>query len=452
VLPCDVYAQTLHNQTLDAITKHAKVAVGNSQINVGGGPQSIVVYKHADSPALLYVANYFSNSVSVVTTSDNTILKEIPVGDSPKSLAIDYNPHTGDRIYVVNSGKDSNSVSVITPSNNTILKEIPVMTDPEDLAVDPDIHTIYVANSGDNSVSVINGMTLKVIKNITVGDKPEDLAVDPDTHTIYVANSGSNSVSVMNETSLNVTRTITVGASPVHLAVDTNRRAIYVANFDSGGISVIDGVSNYVVTGAAFDINPPNSGLIKCNKNQTTPINQYLYLRSGTTCTADPNKGFEFSGWVENLSHNSTSTLSTTNSTDSASSSILDFFGIKPNDTATTFNPTKFGSFTANFKAVPPPIPPEYLLAIFGLTVSIIIPSIFRWINGWRQRRNLDKCIKKIYSEKSKTLGQQDAEKEVRYSSKDDAEKEVRYLYIKGKISESHLEKLNEMIAAKFKV
>ena len=38
VLPCDIYAQTLHNQTLDVIEKQTNVFAGNPQINVGINP------------------------------------------------------------------------------------------------------------------------------------------------------------------------------------------------------------------------------------------------------------------------------------------------------------------------------------------------------------------------------------------------------------------------------
>jgi hypothetical protein len=109
---------------------------------------------------------------------------------------------------------------------------------------------------------------------------------------------------------------------------------------------------------------------------------------------------------------------------------------MKPDKSEATLDITKFGSFTANFKALPSPIPPEYLLAIFGLTVSFIIPSLFRWINGWKQRRNLDDYIKILPSK----------------INQNDAEKEIRALYIKGKISESHLKILNDMIVTKFKI
>jgi hypothetical protein len=52
---------------------------------------------------------------------------------------------------------------------------------------------------------------------------------------------------------------------------------------------------------------------------------------------------------------------------------FLDGFGIKPNDTSAALNVTQFGNFTPNFKALHPPIPPEYWILLYGIMVSTIV-------------------------------------------------------------------------------
>ena len=42
-----------------------------------------------------------------------------------------------------------------------------------------------------------------------------------------------------------------------------------------------------------------------CDKEKY-PTNTYLYVDAGTRCIEQPNKDFQFSGWVENLGSNST--------------------------------------------------------------------------------------------------------------------------------------------------
>jgi uncharacterized membrane protein len=50
---------------------------------------------------------------------------------------------------------------------------------------------------------------------------------------------------------------------------------------------------------------------------------------------------------------------------------------VKPHKPEATLKITKFGSFTANFKPLPPTIPGEYLVALFG----IVAASIVGWLS-----------------------------------------------------------------------
>ena len=84
---------------------------------------------------------------------------------------------------------------------------------------------------------------------------------------------------------------------------------------------------------------------------------------------------------------------------------ILSIFG-KPYDASATFDVNRFGTFTANFKAVPPPVPPEYWIPLYGIIVSTIvgwsIPSIIGWIKSKKQGSKLDHYhneIKKVYDD-----------------------------------------------------
>jgi YVTN family beta-propeller protein len=58
----------------------------------------------------MYVANFGSSTVSVISGSTDSVIATIPTGPAP--LEIDYNPNNH-HIYVTNAG--SNTVSVIHP-------------------------------------------------------------------------------------------------------------------------------------------------------------------------------------------------------------------------------------------------------------------------------------------------------------------------------------------------
>ena len=76
VLPYDTHAQTLHNQTLDTIVKQRSVFKGSAQIGVGADPVSMACCPENT----IFVANSGSDTVSVISTSNNTKVKDIPVG------------------------------------------------------------------------------------------------------------------------------------------------------------------------------------------------------------------------------------------------------------------------------------------------------------------------------------------------------------------------------------
>jgi hypothetical protein len=81
---------------------------------------------------------------------------------------------------------------------------------------------------------------------------------------------------------------------------------------------------------------------------------------------------------------------------------IADFLNIKSDEPEAKLNITKFGSFTANFKELPPPVPPEFWLQSYVLVGTVVaglsIPSIVGWIKSKMDARKLNYYHKKIAS------------------------------------------------------
>jgi YVTN family beta-propeller protein len=479
VLPIPIHAQEnvkLHQKTLYEITKHSPDQ--NPSIKVGKQPIAIAVDPFTDT---VYVANFDDNSVSAISRLNNTEIGRITVGDRPNAISVD--PFTS-KIYVANYG--DNSVSVINGLNNTEISRIKVGDIPNGIFFDPDRHTVYVANYGDNSVSVINGLNnteisrIKVgdrpgaiglfnnelyvanygdnsvsvinglnnteISRIKVGDRPSAIGFDQNTSKLYVANFNDNSVSVINATHYNNTEIgrIAVGHGPSAIGVDPYTHTLYVANFNDNSVSLIDEESEKVVTGVTFSIDPFNSGHIECDKDKKiiVPIKQLFYLWAGSECIAKPFQGFEFVSWQENLKGNSTQFLNFSPPS-SAWDSVLDFFHMRPDKPEATLNITKFGSFTANFKELPPPIPSEFLLGLFSIVASTIvgwsIPSIISWAKSKRQAG-----VVYEYHQRISRLGTID-EGDVR--SLNELNSDIANDYSKGKISDKQYENMKNEIS-----
>jgi len=260
-------------------------------------------------------------------------------------------------------------------------------------------------------LSVIDGSTNKVIQNITVGESPSEVKVSSNNQVtkVYVTNDDFDTVSVIDgSTNKVINENLTVGKRPTDIAINENTNIVYIANEDSNTVSVIDGSTNKVSSaGIKFNVNPPNSGRIICgNDNKEYPTNRYIYVSQGTKCQAEYKKDFEFSGWVENLGYNSTITLNSsaahTNPIYSAYNGLLKIFNLYK-DTTPNFEVTRSGSFTANFKAIPPPLPAEYWASLFGVIASAIIgswfiPGLISWGKLRFQTRRLDYFYNKIRS------------------------------------------------------
>ena len=87
--------------TLNSIANQPSVITG-PQINVGDYPHFI------DSAYYVYVANAFSDTISIIDPVKDTVIKSIPVGVEPTFISSFIgDPLSGYVIYVANLGSDT---------------------------------------------------------------------------------------------------------------------------------------------------------------------------------------------------------------------------------------------------------------------------------------------------------------------------------------------------------
>jgi YVTN family beta-propeller protein len=216
-----------------------------------------------------YVANIAANTVSVINTTNNTVVKTIPVGDGPWGVAVNQ---AGSYAYVVNNHDtpSGDSVSVIGTATNTVVATIKVGSVPFGIAFAPNGKTAYVANGNSNSVSVINAGTKIVTATVAVQNDPIGLAVMPNDTFVYVANNVSGSVSVISTLTNAVVATIPVGSNPIGVAISPDASTAYVTNSGSNTISVIQTGNNTVVN--TINVSPGPFGAA------VSPDGHWLYV------------------------------------------------------------------------------------------------------------------------------------------------------------------------------
>jgi len=207
-------------------------------IDVGTTPQGVTF-----GAGSIWVANFGSDTLSRINTSNNTVQATRPVGDGPQGLAFGATS-----VWVANSLADT--VSRFNPNNNTVAATIAVGDDPRSVAFDGT--NVWVTNFAGNSVSKINPATNTVTATVGVGEGPQGVAFA--AGSVWVANSKNNYVSRIATATNQVTATIPVGGSPHGVSFDGT--SVWVANFKSDNLSQITPASNSVTASVPVGIDP----------------------------------------------------------------------------------------------------------------------------------------------------------------------------------------------------
>ena len=252
------YSNTISIYTVDSTTGQLR---HNGYIAAGSNPYSVTV---DPSGKFAYVANYGSNNVSVYTINQTTGAltagTAMAAGSFPTSVTVDP---SGKFAYVANLSSDNVSVYTINQTTGALTAGTAVAagSGPVSVTVDPSGKFAYVANRTSNNVSVytIDQTTGALTPGtpVAAGSGPVSVTVDPSGKFAYVANYYSNNVSVytINQTTgaLTAGTAVAAGTYPASVTVDPSGKFAYVANWSSNNVSVytIDQTTGALTPGTA---------------------------------------------------------------------------------------------------------------------------------------------------------------------------------------------------------
>lgn len=239
---------------------------------IGGfdGPSGMVIKPNSN---VGYVNNYGGPSgvmsgngktVRMVDLVSNTIVgAPITVGTAPAGLAMTPD---GAYVYVINyidGNQNTGTISIIRTSDNTVVGTIPGFSGPFAIAITPDGKFAYVTNFGSNNfapygttVSVVDLSNNTVIDTVDVGIQPSGVAITPDGRFTYVTNyntlyavgspdfedltPGQGTVNIIDTaTNTVIPPIIAVDQSPANIAISPNGQFAYVSNYTSNTVNVI---------------------------------------------------------------------------------------------------------------------------------------------------------------------------------------------------------------------
>ena len=199
----------------------------------------------------IYVANQFSNIISIIDPEKAKVITDIEVENSP--YGIDINPFTN-RVYVTN--RISDTVSIIDGFTNKQLATIKVDESPLNLAVNLATNLLYVTNINSQTVTVIDTIENKVIKTLNYTSIPYDVVINPHTNLIYISDLGNNSIQVIDGNNNTLITSIPVDSRPSVMSINILSNLIYVSNFISDTVSVINGTTNKIIKNIKVGENP----------------------------------------------------------------------------------------------------------------------------------------------------------------------------------------------------
>jgi YVTN family beta-propeller protein len=186
---------------------------------------------------LLYAANKGTGTgpgnIVVFDSSTHQIVTRIPVEITPYQALLS---HDGKRLFV--SNWSSESISVIDTATNTVIRSVHVGINPTAMALSTD-GRLFIACSNDNTVSVVDTRKLEVIERISTtqtplapeGSTPNALAIDDTRHLLYVANADNNSLAVVhieNRAHSTVVGFVPTGWYPSALTLSANSRELFI--------------------------------------------------------------------------------------------------------------------------------------------------------------------------------------------------------------------------------
>src|ERR1051326_340454 len=233
--------------------------------NAGGKP----VAGTTSSAGNIYIANNATNTVDVVAGSVLAVTATIPLpaGDAgPVSIAGNA---SNNQIFVVNQG--SNTVSQISTIDNTVVSpSITVGSNPVWGVMSSDGLFVFVVNQGSGNISVIDTSLRTVIATVAVGTtaspQPNFAFYDGKLKRLYVSNTGEGTISVIKADS------ISAANPPVKL------KDILVSGTPTSVTDLSDGTKAYAALGnCPAGVNHLNilSQLGSCTGNKVSVIDAF---------------------------------------------------------------------------------------------------------------------------------------------------------------------------------
>ena len=212
----------------------------------------------------LYVTNEKDDTVSVIDTETNEVIRTIPVGERPRGVTLSQDFK---RLYICAS--DSDAVQVMDVATDTIIHDLPSGADPEQFALHPDDRHLYIANEDDALATVVDTQTRTVVAQIDVGVEPEGMAVSHKGKRGILTPETTNMAHWIDVETQSLVDNTLVDQRPRDAEFTLDDKELWVSSEIGGTVSVIDVETRQIKHTISFEI--PN-----VTKDRIQPVGMEL--------------------------------------------------------------------------------------------------------------------------------------------------------------------------------
>lgn len=176
-----------------------------------------------DDTGKLYVLDRSNNQVHVIQAPQGLPVTTIAVNEFPADAAFDA---TRKQVWI--SNEDSDNVTVVDTTDHSIVSTVPLANNITALATNPTRNRVYAVNASSNTVYVIEGT--RIVGQASTGNHPIDLAVDPALNRLYVANRADGTLQIIDENTLEITASEFITRSLSTVELDTVNGKLFAAS------------------------------------------------------------------------------------------------------------------------------------------------------------------------------------------------------------------------------
>jgi len=252
LLAAQTYADTatIINQSTELITQ---------TIAVGAQPRSVA---YSGNGHFAFVGDYGDQSITVIDTTTNTVLRVLQVGSGVLELKSNYD---GSVLWAVLFGLSGDVVAKLAGTTGAVVASLQTNTNVSQLLLSPDEQTLWTLEFGspNNLIVEYDAQTLTYVSGSTSTGYAYQGALSPDGSKLYLPDANGSGVVVFDTQLLTMT-TIPSGFPLLNAAISPSGTKLYTVGIPASSyeLYVLDLVTNTWTAGVDLATLAPSTYVV----------------------------------------------------------------------------------------------------------------------------------------------------------------------------------------------